>query len=421
MKITRIFIGFLFLINPDIVTFDILPDLIGYLFILSGLSEISYVDEDLMSAAKRAKILLLVSTVKLLSSPAISFAGIQTNRLTGQLFFAVAEAALTYLFVSELFRGINSLAVRLDGGELLRDFDATRIFTHAFFLVKLGLGILPQFVILFYPDVDADPNEVPEYGFLLRDYTLLRNVALILCMILILAMGIYTAKILYRYLKQCRRDKAFSARVKALYDERVTKNENALTRIAVSRLCASFLAAVCFLPSLYLDQINILPRPIFFILFLVGLREAEKLVSVSRGLRYFGFASLFVSSASFVYRAVFALTAENTSSFIKEFPQRLPGLLLPLFDEALSFLAIFCMLSLIFKIAKQKAKMRYGVWMALLLIVSLLLCSLSFINYHFTQSPDLVPVGIWVSFLVFFILHKKTLDDIRGEINWRYM
>lgn len=421
MKITRIFIGFLFLINPDIVTFDFLPDFIGYLLILSGLSQISHVDEDLMSAAKRARILLLVSVIKLLSSPAISFAHIQTNRLTGQLFFVIAEAALTYLFTAELFRGINSLAVRLDGEKVLCDFDTARIFMHTFFLVKIGLGILPQFMILFYPDVDADPNEIPGYGFLLRDYTLLRNVAFILCMILIFAMGIYTARILYRYLKQCRSDSAFSGSVKALYEERVTKNDNALTRIAATRLCAVFLAASCFLPSFYLDQINLFPRPFFFILFLVGLKEAEKLVSVPRGLRYFGFTSFFVSTASFAYRAVYVLTAENQASFIKEFPQLLPGLLLSLFDEALTFLAIGCMLVLIFKIAKQKAKMRYGAWMALLLIVSLLLCSLSFINYHFTLSNDLVPAGIWAAFLIFFIIHKKTLDDIRGEINWRYM
>jgi hypothetical protein len=42
--------GFLFLLNPDIVVLDLLPDFIGYLLIMKGLSKASKISLDFASS-----------------------------------------------------------------------------------------------------------------------------------------------------------------------------------------------------------------------------------------------------------------------------------------------------------------------------------------------------------------------------------
>ncbi|MBQ7309799.1 MAG: hypothetical protein IJW87_06435 [Clostridia bacterium] len=64
MKIGYMIVGCIFLFNPFINIVDILPDFIGYLFILRGLSELSDLDRNLHSARKQFKASMWVSLVK---------------------------------------------------------------------------------------------------------------------------------------------------------------------------------------------------------------------------------------------------------------------------------------------------------------------------------------------------------------------
>ena len=87
-----IFIGFLFLINPDLITLDIVPDFIGYYLISRGLSRLALLEERIAVARKWAHLLALTSVLKLFSCSIAFPTAIESTRLTVCFFFLVAEA-----------------------------------------------------------------------------------------------------------------------------------------------------------------------------------------------------------------------------------------------------------------------------------------------------------------------------------------
>jgi len=81
MKTGLIFVGFLFLINPDFITLDIIPDFIGYILIACGLSRLSLLEERIAAAKKWLLFLALTSVVKLFSSALVFTSTLQSDRL----------------------------------------------------------------------------------------------------------------------------------------------------------------------------------------------------------------------------------------------------------------------------------------------------------------------------------------------------
>ena len=58
--------GFVFLANPYIDMLDILPDFIGYLLILAGISRMAKLDDRLTLAAQKLTYLAVLSVLRLL-------------------------------------------------------------------------------------------------------------------------------------------------------------------------------------------------------------------------------------------------------------------------------------------------------------------------------------------------------------------
>ena len=56
-----IFAGFLFLLNPDLFTFDFLPDLIGYFLISLGMKKTAFLDDYILTSRRFVHYLAVIS------------------------------------------------------------------------------------------------------------------------------------------------------------------------------------------------------------------------------------------------------------------------------------------------------------------------------------------------------------------------
>ncbi len=111
MKLGYMIVGCIFLFNPFINIIDILPDFIGYLFILKALAELSDLERNILSARNKFKAAMWVSLVKAL----LVFASLifdSTWYLILTFTFGILECMYLIPGFIDLFYGISYLEAR---------------------------------------------------------------------------------------------------------------------------------------------------------------------------------------------------------------------------------------------------------------------------------------------------------------------
>lgn len=115
--------GFVFLFNPDVSIVDILPDFIGYLFIVTGLTQIAPLNEDIEDARKCFIRAALLNCVKFLLIFFLFGASSTNDVPVSLLLYAFVMDILDLIFIVpgyiHLFKGIMYLGERLDSEYVL--------------------------------------------------------------------------------------------------------------------------------------------------------------------------------------------------------------------------------------------------------------------------------------------------------------
>ena len=112
-------IAFIFLFNPVIGIIDILPDLVGYLLLCAGLSQIADMNDHFGEALRYFKRMIPISVVQIFLF--FIFFGMVTGKEqpTAMLLFTFVFAAIDIIFLShayhQLFEGILYLSSRMEG------------------------------------------------------------------------------------------------------------------------------------------------------------------------------------------------------------------------------------------------------------------------------------------------------------------
>ncbi len=112
LSLWKIALGAIFLFNPTINIVDPLPDFLGYLFIISGISALAYLNDDCLAAKKSFVYLTVLSVAKLLMCFLLPFIMDDTMGTLFAFSFAVAEGVFFIGGVYRLFEGIASLGMR---------------------------------------------------------------------------------------------------------------------------------------------------------------------------------------------------------------------------------------------------------------------------------------------------------------------
>ena len=404
MQSALIVIGFLFLINPSVFSLDVLPDFIGLFLISKGLFRFSLLSDHMEKARKYVHYLLLFSGVKLMLSFSLFSTPIESNRLLASFIGAVGEWILYPLLVKNFFDGLDAIGVREGGTGMYRGMDVTKIITLVFLIARSALDLIPNAVVLFFPDVDADPYSVEGYGFVRQQYTGVRNWTLIVCAVLTLAFGIYAARIVFAYRGEVKRDTVFVNALKADYQKRVLENEIISRRVALRRAMTYFTVAPVFLVPLFFEKMNFLPRPLFFLFVFLGTAALAKELPQKKWLRPFLIASFAVSLAAFGFRLYLLSTALN---FDAAFRASAPALILDASEAVLSLGALFLMVKTALSAAKKvfswypvAAEIIAGAFFAVLTVLDLW-------GDHFTYQEDVFLFLRWAAFAVGVIVHRK--------------
>ena len=414
-----IFIGFLFLINPELITLDVIPDFIGYFLIARGLSRAALLEERIASAKKWALMLSLTSLLKLLACTVTFSTRIESTRLTVCFFFLVAEAWMSWLLCDNAFKGLSYLAIRKNGDLVLKSFDLVRGFTTVFMMTKAAVNFLPQLPVIFYTNIDAEGDQVENYTAMVRSFRSVRSVLFILGAVILVFLGIYTARILKAYLKRCAEDREFSEGVLAAYRENVVENASLQTRLSIKGAFFWFFLAFLCMADLYLDFINMIPKPLFALFVFLGLGRLSVAVKIPTYQKVLSLASFVALLGAYGFRLVrLLLTSGN-------FPYQFP-------EERLAWLAtavnlVFTVLPLVFvfdavcKCTAVYTTQEYRKRGAVVLGFGVAVAMLASCQYLFVGRSDLVVFLQWGLYAVLLYLHKSSMDDVFAEAEYKLM
>lgn len=321
MKIGYMIVGCIFLFNPFINIIDILPDFIGYLFILRALSEISDLERNIRNARARFKAAMWVSVVKC----ALVFASMifdSTWYLILTFSFGILESMYLIPAFIDLFYGISYLEERYtdhksrfdafpkfgglfdktefeDGRAYFEVFaQNTRDRNPAFAEERVYFGDRYATIALreagfasrsgkktayFYESTEARTLTViflivraacaiiPEFtaiaetgsGYVesnpIEDFSALRWLLILVLAVFGLIVGILWLVRMIRYFNIFRRDEEFLAVLRRKYEEEVLPNKGLWTKRKTLSFCAAATAAYAFLMCVRIDWFLLVP------------------------------------------------------------------------------------------------------------------------------------------------------------------
>lgn len=319
-----------FLWNPVVNMTDVLPDLIGYLFLLIGLSRVADLSDRLGEARERFRSVMWIALGELAMQLLVNVFLRKVSAIDdpyGQnlpawtlLFSFIIFAAECYFLIPayrDLFRGLGDLAERKNAAHLKNDrrdrsqYDRMATFAVVFVVGKNLLSLLPELTSVSTYEYQL---ENPIFRFDWYEYVdVMRLMLLVPALILT---GIWLARWILLFSGICR-DEDFLTVLKTDYEERIVPDRGLLlgrrvrTAFLLFRIGTAFLATFLLLhdkkaliPSAW-QGVELLPDWALPVFLAVGVWMIRDLVAVRRYEIGIGIAAAVAGMAEWIFCMIY--------------------------------------------------------------------------------------------------------------------
>lgn len=254
-----IFAGLVFFANPCVNIFDIFPDILGCILLTIGLFKLSDVDGRFYYARKSVYYMYGIFALKLILSV---YCTVRWQDLLSSftMCFSVAEIIVFIYFFGNLFGGIEYTVTRNTSGVLLKDIGIAKSVSVVFVICKSILVFLPELLSILSSNSEEAGGLVFTAALRYKPY------AILLCLILTLALGIYFIRVNYTFFQKLRKDKEYTDAIFGIYKENVLDNPRLLKQRHSQRAFAILILSVICLFDITIDGINLLPDTLGYLL-----------------------------------------------------------------------------------------------------------------------------------------------------------
>ncbi len=204
--------GVIFLFNPVVCIYDVIPDLVGFVLIFMGLKKSAVAFPPIEKSRRDFARLIWLGAIKLAVSVLMFFATRKAadddaTVLTITFVCFVAELVFLIPAMRGLLRSIAYLGERCDGKMPFKHLKGITTYTTVFFFLRAFLPVIPE----FYTLSDYYVNEM--YDYFRRIY---RTGFTVISVLLQLILGIIWLVVIIKYLRRIIKEKDF---VKACEDK----------------------------------------------------------------------------------------------------------------------------------------------------------------------------------------------------------
>lgn len=302
MGIGYLIAGVIFLCNPVVNIDDLLPDFIGYLLLIRGLKQWSYISEPAREAKLYASRLMWVTLIKFLISAAIgiwnsSVLAQPTMRLTYALVFSVWELILFIPMLNRLMESISMVGLMNDSRSAIFGVDQLRLTGIVFYSVRVACCMLPEFVYL----QSSEQLSTVYVDRIVLNYSTYRPYLVIFFGTIALVVGLIWCFFMCRYFIRVKKDPVMSGAVYKRLEENRRWIQKDLLRLIWKRSFILFFAACLFLCGMEWDYINIFPAFVGCFLIAWGFVQMRSLFRIPRVTVFTASASALVGFAYYGY------------------------------------------------------------------------------------------------------------------------
>lgn len=272
MGILYVLFGICMFFEPSFNMFDVLPDILGALLILKGLSKLCLVNEDFAAARKNAKNLLIIFAIKIVFCV---FAAAHTDYLLPFTFiFGTLEIIYMLSFFRNLYVGLDYTLQRYSDNKYSENVSSAFTMSAIFTVVSRVCAFAAHIPQIFIQNASVDLSYKASTRI---PITYLDPYIKLFCIIISLIVGIIFAAITVKFFAKVIKDKKYTDTLKEKYmQEKELKREVILSSCIKNALILCF-AAFLFLLQFTLDGINVIPGFLGFVLLYFAFSKLSKL------------------------------------------------------------------------------------------------------------------------------------------------
>ena len=279
-------IASLFLFNPNMNIIDVIPDIIAYIIISVALIKISDLNEDIATAAKYFRYMILVELSKYAAIFWVFGLTHSREQNTGILLlsfvFAIVDSLILFTAFNKFFSGLISLGYLHTNTSVLGKVDKKgrsytekiKNFTVFFVIFKAVMALLPEFADLSRYEYDESSSVLYLFEFI----GLMRAMS----MIVVGAVGIIWVIRIIRYFNRVNKDAEFCSALEDKYISDVLPKTSVFIKRDISAAFGAFVVASVFLFDFRVNYINIIPDFIGAVFLIVGLVICRKRLSLKK-------------------------------------------------------------------------------------------------------------------------------------------
>ena len=254
MGIGFIIIGVIFLFNPMVSLLDVLPDFIGYLFILIGIYKLADMTNKMDKIHKHILYVAGISVVRLVLSIVI----VNDDNVLALIFvfvFAIIDAVFMISVFNKIFDGIEDIGTRFPNTSVFTKLSETvRTLTCVFVIVRSLFTLIPEFRHLSMTDYEGEILSTEMLGR--ADYTYM---LLILNVVVVILIGTVWLGMTITYFNRIRKDSEFVTAVSDNYTNVILADSK---RFLIRRIMLSMMflmAGFVFLVDIFFTNVDVLP------------------------------------------------------------------------------------------------------------------------------------------------------------------
>ena len=249
-------IGFVFFFLPNLNIIDIMPDFIGCLFIIKGLSKLSDLTPGLNDAKNAFTKVLYINIAKFLLMFTVPYLSLHDGGyiLIFSFTFSLLDIIFTLPAFKSLLNGFLYLGNRTDSHALFKNHNEFSAVTTVFFIVRSIFTVLPDLSYISNPEYSGTLSY--KGGFYISNYKTL------LIGINFLVTGIIGAIWLYyslSYLHSVNKDKKLISYLKERYNSEIITNNGLFIRRNIKKAMIFLTIGSILMIDVLIDLVNIVP------------------------------------------------------------------------------------------------------------------------------------------------------------------
>lgn len=440
-----------FLFNPNFVIIDFIPDFIGYIFLIMGISQLADLNHYMEDAVRLFKRMFIVSLAQFFSIFFV-FGVLPSREIASALMlicfaFGALELILLIPAFKALYDGFIYLGSRHESEAIFKRKKIksktnklgmtanakSMIMTMVFIIAKPVLTFAPEILELF--DSRVDPNLTVNFYRYIESFRFISWVFL-------LPIGIIWLVTFIRYIKSIMMDKPFINEISEKYTNEITPKTFLFIQRYIKLAFLILAVALAFNIDFYVDYASVLPDFISPIILMIMLFVVRKFGKVPVKSYVFSVGYMFVSFATYILNIYFY--SNHTLSMTFLYPEAYNKFLALAICKSVDSLLFVCMilslLPILSKIimentgfmpistanynADDKIKYIHSMLNKKLTVIKVLtiLAGISSVCYViFLRSFIYIWLIEFVVYIVLVVYFVHTLNSIREEMEYKYM